>query len=112
RREALTSRQGFDPAEFAKRLDSVFVERNGESGRVKLDRALNGLALAFFKANSGVLGQAARRDFTAAQKTSITDVVESLFATTNYISFHRESMPALAMPHTLRDLGPHELLAI
>jgi len=111
-REALTSSQGFDPAEFAKRLDSVFVERNGESGRVKLDRALNGLALAFFTANSGVLGQAAVRDFTAAQKISITEVVESLFATTNYISFHPESMPVLAKLHTFRDLSPDELLAI
>jgi len=111
-REALASSQGFDPAEFAKRLDDVFVQRDGESGRVKLDRALNDLALAFFKANSGVLGQAALRDFIAAQKTSITEVVESLFATTNYISFHLESMPALARLHTFRDFTPDELLAI
>jgi len=111
-REALASTQGFDPAKFAKRLDNVFMQRDGEFGRVKLDRALNGLALAFFTANSGVLGQAAVRDFTAAQKISITEVVESLFATTNYISFHPESMPVLAKLHTFRDLSPDELLAI
>jgi hypothetical protein len=111
-REALASSQGFDPAKFAKRLDDVFMQRDGDSGRVKLDRALNGLALAFFKANSGVLGQAALRDFIAAQKTSISEVIESLFATTNYISFHRESMPALAKLHTFRDFSPDELLAI
>jgi hypothetical protein len=111
-REALASSQGFDPAKFAKRLDDVFMQRDGDSGRVKLDRALNGLALAFFKANSGVLGQAALRDFIAAQKTSISEVIESLFATTNYISFHREAMPALAKLHTFRDFSPDELLAI
>jgi hypothetical protein len=111
-REALASSRGFDPAEFAKRLDEAFTQRDGESGRVKLDRALNDLALAFFKANSRVLGQAALRDFITAHKTSITDVVESLFATTNYISFHRESTPALARLHTFRDLTPDELLAI
>jgi len=111
-REALASTQGFDPAKFAKRLDNVFMQRDGEFGRVKLDRALNGFALAFFKANSRALGQAALHDFIAAQKTSVTEVIESLFATTNYVSFHRQSMPALARLHTFRDLTPDELLAM
>jgi hypothetical protein len=69
----------------------------------KLDERLNEMAFAFLLLPPPELCQAARTDFVAALKTSVTEIIDNLFETTGYFFEHRDQMPACAPLVTFRD---------
>jgi hypothetical protein len=69
----------------------------------KLDASLNQMAWTFLLQPTREHWETARIDFAAALKTSATDIIDNLFATTAYFFEHRDEMPACAPLVTFRD---------
>ena len=97
--------EGIDPAAgpFTERAISLLFPLETQVPWEKLDVALNQMAFAFLLPPTREHLNAARADFVAALKMSVTDISGWLFVTTAYFFEHRDEMPACARLVTFRD---------
>jgi len=88
---------------FNKRAMALLFPFETVVPREKLDLALTEMAFAFLLPPTPEHLRAARTDFLAGLKMSVTEITDSLFETTAYFFGHKDEMPACARLVTFRD---------
>jgi hypothetical protein len=86
----------WQPGQFARDAGSAFYSREKQNADVTFDLALNEVARGFLVPPAAPLRSVAMRDFDFATRHGETEIIESLFASTDYFFDHNDEMPQCA----------------
>jgi hypothetical protein len=95
----------WEPGQFVKEARTALFSSTEKFQDEKFHHSLNEMARAFLSPPSPALRTAALQDFQYATRLSEGDVVQYLFAMTDYLLTHHSRMPRLAELKTFRE--PH-----